>query len=689
VVQTDRAVKSGGWRAWTWWSALALMAAHVVTVNGAESSPFSGLPLSSRATVLFLGIVVLGIFTAMFPPHRRAGLIWPGAILVLLIARVFLAPSLITPGWKGLYQSAYRITPTTFGPLNTAWFQNRGPAARPYRTDAAIDFDGSTFGLSFMNEISLDFSDYAPVRRTLVEPLVVHWTGHVYATERRPLAFTISGRGHLTAGVDGRRVLDTSDPRPAAVAVPVEAGPHVLSIVYVKPPGVEPLIRVATSETVTETAADPAQWKRSRVSRYAIDVLGLLSLLLLFGAFVDSYRPLRLLLQEMRARPDKLAALGVVLLFLAWGAYSLHARHRTFELGIGDDPLVYERDARWIARNGPMLLDDSGRGGSYFFYPLYSYGLALAHIVFGDDFSTIWLFNYICLACSSLLMWALLRNYLSRGALAFLLLVVFAPFAVRYVGLYARSAFSDNLFIPMVLLMLVACATAFERRSIGWLFVTGMLTAIAAATRASLMTHLAFVPLAVMLYRDFGSVPRRMRGSAAFVAGFAVALAPFTIRNWIVSRHFVLLVSSIVQMPVFLYDRLEDAPLYMNGHALTFVESLHLMVTKFSSEPLHVTWLEMRKLLFTLGFMQAGPDHGMPKFLFVLPILFALALWRRRVPKPMAATLLAFCGSHLLAMVMAAPWTYGYKTTLPFMFASMAGAAFLLRSAASNLPQSP
>ncbi|MGH9173534.1 MAG: hypothetical protein ACRD1H_04210, partial [Vicinamibacterales bacterium] len=64
--------------------------------------------------------------------------------------------------------------------------------------------------------------------------------------------------------------------------------------------------------------------------------------------------------------------------------------------------------------------------------------------------------------------------------------------------------------------------------------------------------------------------------------------------------------------------------------------------------------------------------------LVIWPILFAVALWFGRIPRAPRWALLTFCGSHIAAMVVGAPWTYGYKTILPFHLALLVGSAFLL-----------
>jgi len=665
---------------WTWWLSVVFTALYIL-LPGPLRSPFSGVPLSSKATALFVALLIVAIFTAMFRPHRAMRMLWPAALLLLLIAKLLLAPALVMSGWRGVYSTATR-SGGAYLPMKTQWFQNHGAASQAYRIDRVIDFDGVTFGLSFLNEAPSPPLDSGTGPRDVSQPLIVHWNGYAYAAGERPLAMSVSGNGRVVVDVDGKRALDLWNPANAAVNVTLAPGQHAVSIVYVKPVGMAPRARIETGEAVTIAPVDPQRMRASIRADRTINILGLLTLLLLFAAWVDAYSPLRILfLDELWARPDKVMVIALAAFFLMRGLeISIPLRHATVEVRVGDDPLAYEGYARWIARNGLMMLDDSGKGTPYFFYPLYSYGLAAAHILFGDDFSTVNLFNYLCITAAVLLVWAILRDHLSRMALACLLLFIVAPFAAAHLGWYATSGFSDNLFVPMVLAMLLICMKAFERRSVGWLFATGLTTALAAAARASLMTHLAFVCAAVLIYTGFGPLERRLRGCAAFVSGFVVALAPFTIRNWLVSKKLVLLVFSIVEIPHFLFLEEREPSFLVNGRFPTFTESMGQFVHIYMSDPIHYTWIELRKILFTLGVTSLGPSGiNAPMYLIIFPILFVFALWLRQVPRPVAATLLAFCASHMLAMVMASPWTYGYKTMLPFILATMIGSAFLLR----------
>jgi Dolichyl-phosphate-mannose-protein mannosyltransferase len=669
---------------WTWWSALAVAIAYVL-VPGPRRSPFSGIPLSSKATLLFVLLLLLVVLTAFYRPQRRPRLLWSILLLVLIGLKLVLEPMLVHSGWKGVYRTRIRIVGEKYSPLRTEWFRNRGPAAQKYRIDRVIDFIGTSFGLTYINEMPYPYAEPEKELRQVVQPLIVQWTAYTAADQARPLRLTLTAVGRVAVHVDGKRIADVRSPTDAVVETPLSAGVHKVVVTYVKRIREAPAVRVLTDAPLTVTPATTQQIRAGTRAARAIDLAGLLALLILFAAFVDAWRPLReLLLNRLWARPDRLAAWVVVVAFMAIGSTSIRSRNQTIEILNGHDPLVYEGSARRIARNGLLMVDDDGSGESYFFYPFYSYALAGAHIVLGDDYSNVRLFNHMCASASVLLIWVLLRRHLSGRALALVLLFLVGPFIHANYGGYANEAFTDNLFAPVVLGMIVASAAAFRTRKLRWLLLAGFLTALGAAVRTSLLTHIAFIGLAVLLYRELGSFRRRIVAGAVLSIGFLVGVAPFTLRNWLVANELVLIVSSVGQMPYFM-NYMPDWTVPINtspaGRIATFTESLGQMAELFRLHPLRFIVHELRKIFFTLGFVNfvGPPGTRGPLYLMAIPPLFALALRSRRIPKALAWSLLAFCASHMLAMVMAAPWTYGYKTVLPFMLACMTGGALLLR----------
>jgi len=141
-------------------------------------------------------------------------------------------------------------------------------------------------------------------------------------------------------------------------------------------------------------------------------------------------------------------------------------------------------------------------------------------------------------------------------------------------------------------------------------------------------------------------------------------------------------VNSWIQIPYFLIPpEIVDRPKAMPslGQAIIMAKDI------FRAYPMRTITLEVRKILYTLGYTDAGPAGFEPARLFmVLTALFAWSIGSRKVRGPLAIALVTFAVSHLAAMVIAAPWTFHYKSILPLHAVFLFAAAFLLdrRSAA-------
>src|SRR5439155_3616322 len=157
----------------------------------------------------------------------------------------------------------------------------------------------------------------------------------------------------------------------------------------------------------------------------------------------------------------------------------------------------------------------------------------------------------------------------------------------------------------------------------------------------------------LLVERDGGSLFRRVRSATIFGGGFAAGISPFTLRNWMVSRKFVLLIASFVMLSYFLYPPEAKIPsLMVSGRAPTLAESLRQFADCWRQFPMRTLWTEIRKALFTLGLTQVGPAGlSVTPLFIVFPILFALALWSGRVPRSLRNAILVFGASHLIALV--------------------------------------
>jgi hypothetical protein len=656
------------------WTALALLVLFAA-FPGPRRSLFSGIPFSSKAHLLAAALMVAALAIALFPPRHGLRTRWLLALALVCAAKTAISPLLQAEGWRGEYWTGQIRRDTGVQPLAPVRFFWRG--ARDHRIDPTLVFNDINFALFYVNDWPDDWTAYSGTPRQVLQPLRVHWTGYGDLSAPAAISTSVTANGSVAMDIDGAEMLRTSSPSQATVGQTLSAGKHRIDIIYDKPPDARPSFSLAPLPfPVTPVPTTAAELSRSRFASHAIDFLGIVIVLLFAGAIVDAYRASAdFFLREIWISRDRVVLVALVAVMLLAGVEdAITARAATLPLITGDDPLVYEANARTILFNGLLMRHSTGETSAYYHYPLYPYVLAPVHAVLGEDFGSVRFFNWMCLAATAILLWFLLRKWLSPGSLS-VALIMFGAFTYAYLRPYAHTAFTDNLYMPMCVAAVLALAVAFERKRATWLALTGVLTALGAATRPSLLIHAPFVVLTVLLFWP-GSIFRRGAGAAAFAGGFAAALAPFTLRNWIVAHKLVPLVSSYVMLPFFLY-----APGEVPKERMVFPtasSAIQAFFEIFARDPAHFAWVEIRKVLFTLGFTRIFGFATNPILLTIIPVAFLLAVYARRIPRPVLIAVVTFLASHMTAMVVASPWSYGYKTILPFHLMLAVGAAFLL-----------
>lgn len=647
---------------------------------GPARSVFSGIPLSLPATILAVMLIGVAVATRVIRPRRSPRAAWAVIILLAAITKIALAPLLVPSGWDGRYFTGQHLAGGDVEPLQPVRFTSAaGPST--HRLDRALQYDKTSFGLDFINDMPRSV-DFRPFVRDEVQPIRVLWRGWTANASPKTVVADVTASGLLILRVDGRELWRGKDPKQAKVTLAIPAGTRRLDLLYDKPPGVSPSIHIDGLPAVTATAANDAAIRNSELASIAIHVLGALALLAFAAALVDAYRPLRA--TWTRTDVGRLAVLAFTAAFLLLGlARAIRAEHTTVQLTIGDDYLRYEAMARAILRGDVLLTEGHapGEGTPYYHYPLYPFALAAAHYLFGDDFANVLLFNCICVAMLGPLIFAFLGRHLPPPATAAAMTVALF-FGGFYLFPYTATAYSDNLYLVTMFGTLLGGIAALEAPRTWRFFACGVLIALAAATRPSGFIFLPFFAAAILLYKEIGGLAARVKAIAATVGGFAAGVSPFTIRNRIVTGRWVMLVGGYMSITAFLYPPERDQytiPLLVDGHMPTMLQTLGQIRSAIAENPASVAWVEMRKVLFTLGWTDFGPAGLHVPFFGVYPILFLIALFAKRIPRSTAYVLLAFLASHLVSMVLGAPWTYGYKSILPFHLACLIGAAFLLK----------
>jgi hypothetical protein len=661
-----------------------ILAFLLLAAPGAWTSVFTGSALSAEARLVLGALFVAGWVCVLFQPERRMSWLVPGALGCLIAIKLLIATASVPYGFQGVYRSETADAP----PVS---FVTRY-RADPFRIDPVLAFQGEHFGLEFLNNFQRYGVFAAPSRRDHYYPLFVTWTGYALINEPTRLEIGVATTGQVRVEVDGQLFADQG-PRPGTDLTPtavLQPGLHQFMVRYEKPANTHPQLwfgvfhpRGAILPIVPWPASPAAIQREPLLASLTTACVGI-GLLVTLGGLLQAYA----VHQRLRRTPalTLIRHAAVVALLSGITAQALVTAEpfirKTVDLTTGNDWLAYEGNARDILHQGLLMTGGKplSQGDPFYFYPFYPYALAAGHAVIGEDFGAVIIVNGFAIASLVPLCWLLAWRD-ARSAVGLTGLAALGAFIVAHLARYTESALSDSVFIAVAFAALLACRFALERWQPRWWIAAGILSAMAAATRPNFLTFVPMFAAAVALLYWGSTLWNRGARAGLFAAGFAIGVLPFTLRNFLVSGKMVMLVNSWVQIPYFLIPPGEVNPI-SSENTSTVGSAVAVAFDMFRNDPWGILWIECRKVLFTLGLTQ--PPMGITDVhrshwdLFVLSLLFFAALVTRRLRGPLAFVLCVFALSHMAAMVLAAPWTYGYKTILPLHAAFLVGAAHLL-----------
>lgn len=650
-------------------AALALFGA-VVVAPGAYSAVFGGTPLGSAARVSIAAACGFALFIAVFRPQKPARFVALAALMVCLLAKIWIGSQSSPNGWRGVYEM------TDSSPAKVAVFFWRLGVHR-YRIDRKLLFPDRHFRLHFLND--LRFNGLLTPDREAAVPLRITWSGFINLHEPSALSFFSAAQGRLSIAVDSHAVLvGNRDTRTAVLG----AGLHEIVIVYEKPAGESGgLVVDVNSNRGPEPIhpdANSAIRGPSLVDGFN-DVVVLISALIVIFQLLWCYTPSpkKAWLAPRRGKATTGVATVVAAgLFVLLAAYAATVTAiRTIILGATGDPLCYESYARNIMEQGWLmpLGAEVGRGQPYFCYPLYPYVLAGAHWVVGDDLGAAVLLNGFCLAIVPITFW-LLGWFRLPGHHAIAAQTSCAAFLLWLYWNYWRWPFTDCLLVAAAVTTIWLSVRMISTGRVGYAFATGV---AAAATAATKPTFLLFPLVLGVTYLLVSNVPRprKLRLVGVMALGWALTVAPFTLRNYVMSGNPVLLAFVSHALPYSLVAPEQDPwgvvrDVGGGGDVYDLSDSLRMCWRILVARPFETILVEARKVLFTFGFTNLGPPGiGLVWVFPPLSIIFGAAMWRRRLPLPEALVISSFAAAALIAVIVAYPWTYGYKTIIPLHLA--------------------
>jgi tetratricopeptide (TPR) repeat protein len=214
--------------------------------------------------------------------------------------------------------------------------------------------------------------------------------------------------------------------------------------------------------------------------------------------------------------------------------YVVQVRHTPFFQTLGLDAKFYDAWARRIAAG-------AGEREVFFMSPLYPYFLAAIYRLFGRNLLLVRLIQSGVGAASAVLVYSIARQVFDRRIAAI------AGFTAACYGaliFYDGAVLLEPLLVFLNLLVLHLLLRAGESGGRRYYLTAGAVLGVAAIGKA---TALLFAPAAAVWIwicaRERRGADRR-RGVMLFLLGLAVLIAPVTVRNFVVSRDFVVITSN-------------------------------------------------------------------------------------------------------------------------------------------------
>lgn len=200
------------------------------------------------------------------------------------------------------------------------------------------------------------------------------------------------------------------------------------------------------------------------------------------------------------------------------------------------DAEIYDQKA-WQIAKGDGIGDEA-----FFQAPLFTYFLALIYKIFGHNDIAPRLIHALLGALSAMLVVRLGRR-IYDSKIAFLAGLIFSGYGPLI--FYSGQLLIPTLYIFLILLFLCALNKLTDSISTRKVFLTGFLLGLAALARPNILIFLPFALLWILvILREFTpSFKIRARNAVLFLLGTILAIAPVTVRNYLVANDFVLISS--------------------------------------------------------------------------------------------------------------------------------------------------
>jgi hypothetical protein len=637
----------------------------------------------------------------------RAVLKWLAIALGVVAVAIYLMGGVVAAP-VGLKASYWAMASPSGPPERSTDFPSL--AGEATRIEPTLDLRGEDFGVHFFNDATrFNFgADVQPGRDQLA--FSVRWDGWLLAPSDGPRRFVLHSQGPAQVWLDDAP-LSGGD-----VTQQVSAGLHVLRVEYARPEAKVPELQLEWQRepggALEPIGGADVRWRADATSPAFGEALRLLAAMLgavalALGAWL-AWRQL-----ARRGGLDRVWWIGLCLLPLVFGVYGAlleapMAGKATILSGL-DDWLIYESSARDILLNGVLMDCGQGHAAPFYGQPLYPYVLALLHRLTGES-----LFGPIVVQFAALGLVVAGTGVLARrafgarfdGLAAIAGLLVLLQLEPEHFKI-ARQLFNENLYMPLVMACLVVLVVLARLRGMPtwWqAFLAGVLLGVTAISRSQFLLCVPFALLVLWLaWRRAPDAARARSGLRALVlvgvvaVGLVIAVAPVTLRNWVVSGQLVPISSSggaslleFHRPPAGLIDQsaLDKDTLF---NALHLDQSTRTVVAFVEKDPGGYVATLLPLGAHSIG-LNGRNDPGIYWPLFVTFLLYLASFSLRATRRLHVWPIHAFIATHLLILMLFEADTYGYRLVMP-MYAPMVAVAaqlplealrWALRSRAAN-----
>jgi len=205
-------------------------------------------------------------------------------------------------------------------------------------------------------------------------------------------------------------------------------------------------------------------------------------------------------------------------------------------------------DSRFYDTWAQKIINEGWIGREVFFMnPGYPYFMAILYSLFGTAVNTVLLVQFLIGSLSCVLVY-LIAKKVFNPSVAFIsgIIASFYGISIFYEGLLVTASIITFINLIIIYLLLNLDFTDKILRAKPFLFITGILLGISALIRPNILLFAVLIPIYIVWKsKTYSNRPLlfALKFIAIFLVGIFLSIFPVTLRNYVVSREFVITTS--------------------------------------------------------------------------------------------------------------------------------------------------